>query len=359
MPRVIFINEEWSDLRWFSTGGTRPKKYFLAPNGKYYFFKRSEFKNPIDGKQGKDYKYEFWNEVIAYEIGQHLGFNTLKYDVAVDGDVVGCISESMINSTRQELIEGIKYLQAYSPLYDPLQKEHKRRYEFSFIIDALEKARIDVDYVKCMLEIIVFDALIGNGDRHQENWAIIETRKLQSEVLEEEIAEGKVTLTPNRERVFDYLKRFLKKIERNAISRGDLSSEYYDIRHTFAPIYDSGSSLGRELLDDKIEQLITSDTALLDYIEKGKSEIHWQNQKLSHFDLIRNLLSTEHGVTIRDTLQRVVDKFNPATIWAIIESVDAGVPESLHHYKIPPSRKKLISKILSLRCEKLKDLLHE
>jgi hypothetical protein len=75
------------------------------PDGNFYYFKRSQL------KPGKDYRFEFWSEIIAYEVGIILGFNVLRYDIAIDSEVIGCISKSMINPDKEELIEGIKYLQ--------------------------------------------------------------------------------------------------------------------------------------------------------------------------------------------------------------------------------------------------------
>ena len=70
MPELFIIDENWNEQFWFSTGGTRAKKYLLSPDGKYYYFKRSQYKEPTNFKPGKDFKYEFWSEVIAYELGK-------------------------------------------------------------------------------------------------------------------------------------------------------------------------------------------------------------------------------------------------------------------------------------------------
>lgn len=100
MAKLFTITEEWNEQSWFSTGGTRAKKYFQAPNGKFYYFKRSQYREATAVKPRKDFKYEFWSEIIAYEVGVMLGFNVLRYDAAIDGNIMGCISESMINAVR-------------------------------------------------------------------------------------------------------------------------------------------------------------------------------------------------------------------------------------------------------------------
>ena len=113
MVALYDITTQWNPQPWYSTGGTRAKKYIQSPEGKYYYFKRSQF------KPGKDYKFEFWSEIIACEIGESLGFNVLHYDIATDGDIMGCISASMIDPDKEELVEGIKYLQALDNTFTP------------------------------------------------------------------------------------------------------------------------------------------------------------------------------------------------------------------------------------------------
>ncbi len=77
MPELFIITGEWNEQTWMNTGGTRAKKYLQAPGGKFYYFKRSNIKTLPVPRPGKDFKYEFWSEVL-------LGFNVLRYDIAID-----------------------------------------------------------------------------------------------------------------------------------------------------------------------------------------------------------------------------------------------------------------------------------
>ena len=105
MPKLFKIDDDWTHLQWVNTGGTRAKKFLQNPDGDYFYFKRSQL------KPGKDYTYEFWNEIIVSEIGQLLGFNMLEYHLAIYNDVAGCISKSMI-AENEELIEVVKFFSA-------------------------------------------------------------------------------------------------------------------------------------------------------------------------------------------------------------------------------------------------------
>ena len=85
------------------TGGTRDKVVVEnADDNCLYYFKTSL------NKGEKDYTYEFWSEIIESEVGQMLGFNTLRYDVAANKQKLGCLSKLMIDTSCEQLDEGFK-----------------------------------------------------------------------------------------------------------------------------------------------------------------------------------------------------------------------------------------------------------
>lgn len=179
MPELFTIDDTWVHQQWVNTGGTRAKRFLQSPMGEFFYFKRSQF------KPGKNYTYEFWSEIIAAEVGTFVGFAMLDYHVAVYGEMVGCICKSMIEPENEELIEVVKYLQAFSPTYNPNLKEHKIWYTFQLIENSLERVKLKDAAMHQIISVIVFDALIGNGDRHQENMAFVSTQKLISDAVKE------------------------------------------------------------------------------------------------------------------------------------------------------------------------------
>jgi hypothetical protein len=220
-----------------------------------------------------------------------LGFNMLRYDIAEENNIMGCISETMIDSEKEELIEGVKYLQAFSPKYDPTKKEHQHWYTFDLIQNALELAKRSL-FMNDIIRVIVFDALIGNGDRHQENWAVINEQKLLVEMIEKFEKEGHYHKSSS---FFKWILKAVKTRHKKVIAQSNIVSEplpksFYSFDYRFAPIYDSGSSLARELTDEKVNQYLNAEEDLIAYINKGVSEIHWEGKKYNHFDLIKKLM---------------------------------------------------------------------
>ena len=159
----FFDISDWQEKIHYQTGGTRNKSVVEnLSTTDLYFFKKSIPK----------YQHEFWSEIIASEVGNALGFNVLKYDIANKNGEVGCISKLMINPEFQQLTEGINYLQGYDSTYLPEKKESYEKYTFHFIEEALKEYNLEKT-IPDLIRTIIFDSIIGNGDRHQENWGII------------------------------------------------------------------------------------------------------------------------------------------------------------------------------------------
>ncbi|MDB5191341.1 MAG: hypothetical protein JWQ96_904, partial [Segetibacter sp.] len=135
--------------------------------------------------------------------------------------------------------------------------------------------------------------------------------------------------------------------------------EIYDFSKVrFAPIYDSGSSLGRELTEKRVNELLGSNELINNYISRGLSEIHWIDKKVSHFELVENLINSSYKNTAVDIIKRVVSKFNHSAIEGLIQNADIWIPEFIKQHRIPESRKRLILKLISSRFAKLKELIH-
>ena len=352
MPELYNISD-WNFLPWFSTGGTRSKMYVQSPEGFFYFFKESE------KREGKYYKYEFWSEIIAYELGILFGLNMLKYDIAIHQDIVGCISQSMHDPDDEVLMEGGKYLQSINDSFSPEEKQSRKLYTFQLIDKTLQS--YGLDYIDKIIEVIIFDAVIGNGDRHQENWAFISKYSFLGKgitEIEKTIKENKVDEKPKLLRWL--INSFYKAKDKNDIKEEfKLYKEVQTKPFSFAPIYDSGSSLGRELTDEKVLSMLKNKPELDAYIKRGTSEIRWdgEDRKLKHFDLVQRLLESSYYEIVTDKIKQFESSFNGAKLKMNLKEIDNLMPENFEQYKIPQKRKELILTLITLRLKKVTDLI--
>ena len=104
---------------------------------------------------------------------------------------------------------------------------------------------------------------------------------------------------------------------------------------------------------------LSSQTDLKKYIDRGTSEIHWNGKKLSHFNLMKELLNSDYEELLRKKISEIAEKFNVEKLTQIIMTIDDAVPEELIRVKIPDNRKLLIIKMITLRFENLTTLPHD
>ncbi len=332
----------WNDKPWYQTGGTRNKVIVENPsNQKDYYFKTS-----LKRKQ-KDYKYEFWSEIIASEVGRFLGFNLLRYDIAYNKGEIGCISESMVTEGVNKLTEGMNYLTGYDTTYNPEDKDSHKQYTFQFIKKTLEYYRLGSS-IENIIEIIIFDSIIGNGDRHQENWGIITVYNDVIKTLEEIAKKEKKGFIEKQ--LFSLL-AITSKAKRSEVDKLVLDYRLM-MPGEFSKIYDSGSCLGREIMDEKLKQLQSDDNMMEAYIRRGVSEIHWEGVKLNHFKLIEKI-KTDYSNLVTDIISSVQEKYQHESINKIIMDIDSKLPKELSRFILPLERKKFIIKLITLRAKKL------
>ena len=136
----------------------------------------------------------------------------------------------------------------------------------------------------------VFDALIGESDRHEENWGYIRTSKSSDIVL--------------------------------------------------APFYDNGDSLMHNINENRVEEYINDEAGFLRYIHKSKTKILDNNgHKIKHFQLIDHLIS-ENPVFLRDELQKTKRLTDD-----IIKDIIYGIPDEY----LPQNHKDILQRYISIR----------
>ncbi len=351
---------DWGKIEYTSTGGTRSKKIVIHPEEqKEYFFKGSKV---IQETGEIRYPFEFWSEIISSKIGQYLGFKMLDYNIAYmasDYQKIGCLSASMVEHSQNKLTEGVSYLTGFDPSYRPTLPEHKKRYTFQLICNALNYFELE-EHIESIIDIIVFDSIVSNSDRHQENWGIITYFKETIDRFDKELNSGNVS----------FGRRISIKIAKWITNSASLSHEIFKklpkstllFQHEvapvkFAPIYDSGCCLGRELEDARINILLNDSQQFKRYIDGGVSEIHWSETKgkISHYTLIDLVKAQEssYGKLIKKRIKNIKTEYNHEKLKSLIFEIDSKLPNDLYLFKLPENRKQLIFNIVTSRLERL------
>ena len=142
----------------------------------------------------KPYNYEVFNELIASKIMDRLDINHVRYYFLEDDNKVYSASENFITSSKE--------LVTIYQLFNDYKKSNNESY-FDFLMNILSNFNI-TNYKEEINKMLFIDFLIGNVDRHLNNFGVI---------------------------------RDIKTLEIEAI----------------APIYDSGSSFGFNLNDTELE----------------------------------------------------------------------------------------------------------
>lgn len=313
-----------------STKGTRDKTVIIDPDtGLDYFLKFPMV------KPGRDYSAETWSEIIAYEVGTLLGFNVLEYNFACQGGRCGCISRNMVGGCPDAyLVEGDSILTAFDPKYNPSDKSTYSSYTFSFVHQALTAAKLDI-FLPDFLKMLVFDAIIGNSDRHQGNWGFIVTVKAPAD---------------NRSIIAKLLRK-PDKTEQAALSE-----------YVMAPIYDSGCCLGREFNDSQLSDRLNDKNRLESFLRKGLAELRIDaesNGKLSHFDLLRRLSewNESYAEIIKGAIEETQSRYDVNQIKHLLENIDNPLPASIKGDNgLSKIRKQFVIEVIDRRIKRLKEI---
>ena len=154
----------WEEYEGASEGSGRSEKIWL--------------RNPDTGQIGL-FKYkkdigttDHVSECIAFELAQLLEIPCARFELGTYRGRTGSMSYNIIENPDQILVEGIYYIAQIYPEYDPelfVDVASNNRYSVEMVKKSIERF-VPIDG---FLKMLMFDYLIGNSDRHQNNWAIL------------------------------------------------------------------------------------------------------------------------------------------------------------------------------------------
>ncbi len=134
-------------------------------------------------KQGRPGTGENWAEVVAAEVASALGMPHAAYDLAICGQAQGVRTSNFVpNGAR--LIHGNEIITGVSTGERMAAQERRQYHTIRRIVAVFHKVQLGLPIgwvppsqsmtpLGVMCGYLMLDALIGNQDRHEENWAMI------------------------------------------------------------------------------------------------------------------------------------------------------------------------------------------
>jgi len=201
--------------------GSKPKFWFKLAGENWLF------------KEARENTGEDWSEKVASEIASLLGLTTHHAELALWEGKRGCAVKSFLGSNQQVLVHGNELLGGLITGYDKDKERGQCDHTFDNIVAVLEQL-FPIEHRRAaasrMVGYLVLDALVGNTDRHHQNWGVLLERR--------ESTERKPSFSLQ-----------------------------------LAPTFDHASSLGRELTDEA-RQKHFREGSLDRYIHRGRGGIY-------------------------------------------------------------------------------------
>lgn len=286
--------------------GARVKSAFFPPENVGFDF-INEQKRYLYKRSRNAYPDQFWAEIVAYQIGCILGVEVPPAFASYNTKdrTCGALIEWFYIDKEVRYVQGGNYMQMIIPKYD---RRTGREHNFHSI-EALSKAITRVsritfkkEWLYYWGEVILFDALIGNTDRHQDNWGMV----YQLENIDNLVGVS------------------------------------------FSPAFDNGTSLGYERFPERVNGW--SDDRFRQYVQRGYHHMRWKrsdSDQPNHIELVE-LLVKKHE-KLHTYLYNLINSFDLGQLanrLLVLEELDLPI-------KLTRDRSNLYLKLVSIRHEML------
>lgn len=306
IQRTIFDVASWEADAEFGVfpQGARAKDAVFAPEhppepvivpGKRYLFKRSK----------RSYPDQFWAEIVAYRVGCLLGVDVTPTFAAWNSRTNQCAAliEWFYDDGHESFVMAGDFLQQLHKDFDrKLGTQHNLLDNMRLLrMLTIPKVLAEPHWRQWWIDALLFDALIGNTDRHQDNWGFIFIRSQQK------------------------------------------------ISCRLGPLFDNGTSLGHERFTNHVSRWTDADYQR--YISKGKHHVKWslKDPIQGHIALLQRAL--EQWPDAREATQDKLNFSSNDLSDAVVDllKLDAVMPLS-------NERLKFMLRLMSYRLTLLKAL---
>ena len=272
-----------------SYGGTEKKLGILINN--YPYMLKFQKKTPFGHR----------NNTISEYIGSHV-YQTLG--IVCQDTYLGTYNGENVVACKDFVEDNIQFV-PFNDVGESTIEEDKEKYQYSYddimaLLSANKKLTNVEETISSFFDIYIVDSLLGNFDRHGGNWG------------------------------------FLKK----------------DNKYSLAPVFDNGSCLFPNMIDeDEMKMIIEDDEQINMRVYRfPTSQIKIDGNKSSYFDVISSLKYDE----INKALKRIYPVINLNDIFEIID--DIGIISDTHKLFYKVMIKNRYEKIIKYSYDRLMEM---
>ena len=269
------------------------EKHWIDINGRAALFKKTQI------RENGIHTNAHFSEVLASDICKKIGANCAEVDIAKNGNDIGCVSYSFLDS-GDELIDFIALIQNIRIGFDSKKMEVDNtgeKYSIPLILEALEEecnTKEEFNILrKEFLRSCIVDSLIEHYDRNPSNIAIIRNK--------------------------------------NGIR--------------FSPMFDNGTSLWVSIPLDVVRENIDREEWLQEIRERNKSKIGVEGERYSNYDKLLEYILSNYYSDVKDFLDTIKTELTADNISRILSDEKYSDLDEMY--------KQLIIKKLSTNREKL------